>query len=585
MYHISFIKSLMEFDKRVLYQGTPRNGIVYDMKSLKEILFFNEVFMSNTNEIFEKHRTTEILDDYVKCLNKYISNVSMIIQHAISVKRELFFTRQDSFERRFAINTTLENQVITQYYPDIRMFNYPFESGQLYYIGIKDNCISVSHVDPKREVYNNPITYQNGEQLIVYKTDDCIRDFIKSDLDLEDVVAVKVTTALKNPTIVTKVEYNGPTETMKRVAAIFGRSCLMISNPFIYTGDISQMIGRYIQNKEKETQKIQNINMLDIINEDKLIQFPNDSFDDYLSFLKSAVDNKETKKIYLTLYRIGKDPSIFYVLKEAIEKGIKVYVNIELFATGEKINKLWMNELKNLGVKVYTFEAGRLKVHAKLTLVKFNNGNSIVQIGTGNYHTKTTSQYTDLSLMTADPDICRQVEKLFNLLSKNAEEYEEFSNDLLVTRYNARDRLIQLIKEETDKEEDGYICIKCNALDDEEIISYLNRAAIAGCNIDLIIRGVCTWIPEEINDNVKIKSVVWDKLEHSRLYAFGRMNPTIYIGSLDLVSNKLNKRIETLVRIKDPNVLIEICNYLNRYITSTEGSWKMIRGGKYIKED
>jgi len=129
MYHISFIKSLMEFDKRVLYQGTPRNGIVYDMKSLKEILFFNEVFMSNTNEIFEKHRTTEILDDYVKCLNKYISNVSMIIQHAISVKRELFFTRQDSFERRFAINTTLENQVITQYYPDIRMFNYPFERG------------------------------------------------------------------------------------------------------------------------------------------------------------------------------------------------------------------------------------------------------------------------------------------------------------------------------------------------------------------------------------------------------------------------------------------------------------------------
>jgi polyphosphate kinase len=284
----------------------------------------------------------------------------------------------------------------------------------------------------------------------------------------------------------------------------------------------------------------------------------------------------------MTLYRIGKDPAIFYILREAVRRGIKVCVNIELHASGESINRMWLEELEEAGIKVTTYASGELKVHCKLTLVKFNNGRSIAQIGTGNYHTKTTVQYTDLSLITGNENICHQVEKVFDLLDD--EKDCVFNKNLLVTRYNARQELIKLIDHEADKGNKGYICIKCNALDDGLIKLHLDQAAKCGCNIDLIIRGVCTWIPDQLGDNVNIKSIVWDKLEHSRVYCFGRKNPAIYIGSLDLVTKKIDERIETLVLVTDPEVEMKMAEYLNRYITNTEGSWKLLSNGEYVKE-
>ena len=155
----------------------------------------------------------------------------------------------------------------------------------------------------------------------------------------------------------------------------------------------------------------------------------------------------------------------------------------------------------------------------------------------------------------------------------------------MVARNNGRDELIKLIRREAKLGENGYIAFKCNALDDDEIAMHLDKAAANNCQIDLIVRGVCTWVPDQIGNNVRIKSIVWDKLEHSRVYCFGSFNPTMYIGSLDLVTNKLDRRIETLVRILDPDILDDLCDYLNHYITNASNSWVLLRSGEYRKEE
>lgn len=351
------------------------------------------------------------------------------------------------------------------------------------------------------------------------------------------------------------------------------------------TDDLKNLIGSMIEPEPfKARQKFENIKFEDIFENDILIDYPRVSFDVYLQLLSLASVNKGIDSIYVSLYRIGKDPAIYYILREAVNNGIDVYVNIELCASGEAINQTWADEMKKIGINVTTYATGKLKVHSKLTLFKFKSGRGIAQIGTGNYHTQTTSQYTDLSILTSDHDICSQVLNIFHIFSgKN--DHVAFNKNLLVTRYNARTELIKLIKRETKLGGNGYIAIKCNALDDKEISSHLDVAARNDCQIDLIVRGVCTWIPDQLGYNVRIKSIVWDKLEHSRVYCFGSLNPTIYLGSLDLVTSKLNNRIETLVRILDPNILSNLCDYLNDYITNATNSWELLRSGEYRKEE
>jgi len=349
--------------------------------------------------------------------------------------------------------------------------------------------------------------------------------------------------------------------------------------------DISSMISiveKYLPVKKEEQQWFRPSRYFDIFMRDQLIEYPLDSFRDYLSFLEEAANNKDVTEIKLCLYRIGKDPAIFDIINNAVERGVKVHVNIELCASGEDINYEWMQKFESIGCSVTAYGYERLKVHCKLTLVKFINGKSVAQIGTGNYHTKTTTQYTDLSLVTADDSICHQVDKVFSILKGKRIKDTVFNSNFLVTRYNARKALLKLIKSQSHA--DGYICFKCNALDDNEIIEALYKAASKGCTMDLIIRGVCTWLPDwNMFMNVHIKSIVWDKLEHSRVYCFGKKNPDIYIGSLDLVTHKIDKRIETLVKVRDPQILIKVAKYLNRYITSQKG-YVMNIYGKYVKE-
>ena len=446
----SFVKSLLEFQERVLYYGDPRHNKI-------DPLFFNRIFMSNTDEMFEKYDMTSVLDEYGFYLGKCYRNIFEILK-----RRKINLVRYQTFEERFAISRAINDKLIT-----IPMnVDLKFQQDTIYYLGVRnDGSLTCSYIDPRMAIYGETISCVTEEGLVYWKTDNSIADYIAST-GYKSVIPVKVVYNRDDGTM-TKVAYNGDVSALKPFTPFIPKSAILINNPYLYTDDIVQMVNEPV---EDEQQKYKQIEALDLIECDELIEYPNDSFNDYLWFLRSAIANPETREIYLTLYRIGSDPTIYYLIRRAVAQGIKVCVNIELFATGEEeINSLWARELEQAGAQVVSFAAGKLKVHSKITLVKFNNGRSIVQIGTGNYHTKTTMQYTDLSLMTGDEDICHQAEKLFKLLTEN--HRVSFSNDLLVTLFNARDQLIKLIDKEAHK--GGYICLKCNSLDDDKLIEHL----------------------------------------------------------------------------------------------------------------
>ena len=582
----SFLYSLMAFQARVLDQGYVSNGDKYTMQELKDKLFFNRVFHDNCEEMFSKYRMDKRLIQWYIDLHKvHITNVALITKDIAKSQKNVRLTTWDSFERRWTAINIADGKFMTIFYDRRGYREFPFKNGVIYYIcpsKINSDTIAINFIDPKSSVYESPFCCESPDKTTYWKTDDCIRDMIADHFGVSDCAAVKVTLDANDSQRIKKVEYNGSQLFMSKIAGIFGRDVLIISNPILYLDDVEQIIDKYTPPEEKPiiVQRKLPVDLMSYLDKDQLIEYPVDSFDAYLQFLKLAATSPDVSEIYLTLYRIGKSPAIFYILRQAVRNGINVHVNIELCASGEDINQRWKTEMERVGIHVTTYAAGRLKVHSKLTLVVFENGKRIAQVGTGNYHTKTTEQYTDLSLITGNEIICNQIHGLFRIF--NGGQFSKFTPDLLVTQYNCREVLLALIDREAAKGTNGLICFKCNALDDEEINAHLTEAASNGCQIDMTIRGVCTWIPEQLGQNVRIRSFVWDKLEHSRVYSFGRENPMMYIGSLDLVTKKIDMRIETLVRIIDPEITIKICDYLNRYITNCD-AWHLTKTGEYRK--
>lgn len=587
MHHMSFIRGLMGFNERVIYNGDIDPNRIYTMAELKNKIFFNKIFIENMQEVFQKYQTKDIIDDYVDGLNRYINNISGIIQKINEADPTIIISADNLFERRLLTETHIQNQIITQFFKSPADIKYRFLNDVIYYITLLQNgYVAISFVDPRRSMYSETLSHNFGDHSIYWKNDDCIMSYINTMYHSSNTFAIRVTTSRENPMVITKVEYNGSPDNITAVIDMFPSNALIVSNRFIYVDDIQRIIELKMETSTAvHKPKTGLIQMNDIFQKDILVEYPTVSFDEYLQFLSLASADSSVDSIYISLYRIGDNPVIYYILREAVNHGIYVHVNIELCASGESINMMWMKEMQSVGIDVTTYASGTMKVHSKLTLVKFKDDRQIAQIGTGNYQAKTSTQYTDLSLMTSNEDICYQVWKIFQVFKGYDEDGNiKFNKNLLVTQYNARTEILGLIDRESARGKEGYIAIKCNALDDNEIIKHLNNAAKRGCEMDLIIRGVCTWIPDQIGINVRIKSIVWDKLEHSRVYCFGNINPDVYIGSLDLVTNKINKRIETLVKILDPDVLRQTCEYINRYVINTIDSWTLTSSGLYIKE-
>ena len=320
---------------------------------------------------------------------------------------------------------------------------------------------------------------------------------------------------------------------------------------------------------------------------DVLVHLPYDSFGPVVNFLEAAANDPDVLAIKQTLYRVGPNPPIVKALMRARENGKQVAALVELKARfDEQSNIEWAKALEAAGVHVVYGLIG-LKTHAKLSLVvrKEKEGTRrYVHIGTGNYNTITARIYNDLGLMTSDPDIGADTSDVFNFLTGYSKQsaFRKF----LVAPVTLRGRILEFIRRETELGSEGRIIIKINSLVDDEMIRALYKASQAGVQIDLIVRGICCLRPQlpGISDNIRVLSIVGRYLEHSRIYYFhNRGDVTLYIGSADLMPRNLDRRVEVLTPIRDPELREEILNgiLMVQLKDTAKGRW-LQADGSYI---
>ena len=294
---------------------------------------------------------------------------------------------------------------------------------------------------------------------------------------------------------------------------------------------------------------------------DAILYHPYDSFTPVVDFLNAAAQDPKVVAIKQTLYRVGANSPIVQALMEARENGKQVSALVELKARfDEENNIVWARAMEKAGVHV-TYGLLGLKTHAKMSLVvrrEEGHVRTYVHLFTGNYNPANARVYTDIGMFTADATIGRDVVNLFNALTGYSlkPEYES----LLVAPGGLRAKIIARIDREVARHResgDGYLAFKMNALVDRECIDALYRASQAGVKVDLQVRGICCLRPgiAGLSENVRVTSVVGRFLEHSRLYYFRNGgDEELLAGSADLMPRNLDRRVEVLYPIRDPEL-------------------------------
>ena len=296
-----------------------------------------------------------------------------------------------------------------------------------------------------------------------------------------------------------------------------------------------------------------------ILEKDILLSYPYESIKPFLSMLHEAAIDPKVVSIRMTLYRLAKDSKVVEALVEAAENGKQVDVLVELKARFDEENNIeWSRRLEDAGCHVI-YGLDGLKVHSKLCLITRKEEGRIeyiTQIGTGNYNEKTARLYTDLSLMTANPEIGQEAAQVFQALSLG--DVVEKTEHLLVAPRCLQNRILEMIDEEIREAKEGreaYIGVKINSLTDKKIIDKLIEASEAGVKTDMVIRGInCvqSGIPGK-TDHIRVISIVGRYLEHSRIYIFGcGEREKIYIASADFMTRNTLRRVEVGVPIYDP---------------------------------
>ena len=327
--------------------------------------------------------------------------------------------------------------------------------------------------------------------------------------------------------------------------------------------------------------------------QDQLVHHPYESFASVEGFLRAAVRDAHVVAIKMTLYRIGANSPLIDLLIEAAESGKQVAVLVELKARfDERNNIIWAKRLESHGIHVvYGFPD--IKTHAKLCLVVRQEPDGIqsyVHTGTGNYNAVTTKVYTDLGLFTADREIVADVAEIFNALTGYSNQ-KEFRS-LLVAPVQLRTRLSELIQREAEHVRaggEGRIIIKVNAITDDQMIRVLYKASQAGVSTDLLVRGICSLRPgiPGVSDNIRVRSIVGRFLEHSRIFYFRNGgHEEMYFGSADLMERNLDRRVETLTPIHDPEILVHLRDVvLDAYLRDTDRAMVLDSSGQYERPE
>ena len=321
---------------------------------------------------------------------------------------------------------------------------------------------------------------------------------------------------------------------------------------------------------------------------DLLMSFPFQSMMPFVDLIYEAADDPEVLSIKITLYRMSASSKIAAALAYAADRGKDVLCLLELRARFDEQNNIDYSEmLEDAGCRII-YGLPEHKVHSKLCLITrqhAGNISTITQVGTGNYNEITGEQYTDLSLITSDPEAGKDAEATFLALEQG--ELPPEAHSLWVAPRSFKSRVIEYLDREIGKGENGRVSIKCNAMNNLEIMEKLIECSQAGVKVELFIRGICCLRPgvPGKTENITVKGVVGRWLEHSRIYCFGEgADEKLYIGSGDLLNRNLERRVEAFIEIRTPDTREQIHEILNALRDDREKSRTMQADGSYLRE-
>jgi polyphosphate kinase len=291
---------------------------------------------------------------------------------------------------------------------------------------------------------------------------------------------------------------------------------------------------------------------------DILLHHPYENFSGVMAFLEQAATDPDVLAIKQTLYRTGGDPRVIGALESAVRNGKQVTAVVELRARFDEANNIqWARHLEESGVHVVYGLVG-YKIHAKSCLVVRREGHHIrryVHLSTGNYNPTTARLYSDLGLLTCQPDFGEDTTNFFNLLTGIC-QFQPMRK-LVAAPFDLHRRLLELIERETENARRGLparMVAKINSLAERQVIEALYRASQAGVQIELIVRGICCLRPgvKGLSETITVRSIVDRFLEHSRVYYFeNACQPQVFIGSADWLPRNFFRRIELVFPIED----------------------------------
>jgi polyphosphate kinase len=389
-----------------------------------------------------------------------------------------------------------------------------------------------------------------------------LRDYLLEKLNLSKYQHFEVTTPLKQGFVF---------ELEKEIPELLRNSLLF---PVLSQG----LPQRYTQGKAMIEQ---------IEQHDMLLMYPYEKMTPFLQLIKEAANNPEVLSIKITVYRLGKTAKLIEYLSLAAENGKDVLVVIELRARFDEKNNIdWSERLEQAGCRII-YGLDYLKIHSKLCVITYRGKKGIqyiTQVGTGNYNEKTVDQYTDLSLITANPKIGMEALTFFQTISMNATS--ESYQTLVVSPFHLKNRFLELINREKQKGKDGFLMFKMNALTDNDFSNALKDASQAGVTIKLNVRGTCCLVPgiKGVTDNIEIRSVIGRFLEHGRVYIFGRGDQQkIYLASADLMTRNTERRMEIGIPIEDPEIKTILYRYVELYMKDNVKARRLNTDGTYSR--
>ena len=331
---------------------------------------------------------------------------------------------------------------------------------------------------------------------------------------------------------------------------------------------------------------------------DILLHHPYDSYDPVVDFIQQGAEDPAVVSMKQTLYRTSEDSPMFQALTEASATKETTLV-VELMARFDEASNIrWARSMEDAGVQVFHGVVG-LKTHCKLAMLVRRDEDGVTRrychLGTGNYNPVTALFYTDLSILTSNPQFTERVHMVFNYLTAHA-EIDDY-RPLLVAPLTMAESFLGLIRREQEHAQAGrpaHIVAKMNALLEPSIIEALYAASQAGVEVDLIVRGLSILRPgvKGLSERIRVRSIVGRFLEHSRIFHFSNGgNNEIYLGSADWMPRNLFERCEVVFPVRDPVALARIHEeILPAYLADTlkarlqqpDGSY--LRASKLLKE-